>query len=725
MLHALQRRGALPLLVACLSATSCKPKHEADVLRTAPPPRVVEYPASSGVRLGQGWSDESDSKTQSVCISFQPASWAGQSKSVDFQEVIDRSSLLSALDVSLAIQVHALFASVDASTSYADKVSTSSENTNIVAHARVWNGVTFAAPVSAAELNADQTKAAVGALRPGADSLRPEVVVSQITGAGGAKVDLLPEYAKMAQHSPAQFLRTCGDRFVSAVLAGGQLAAMFEFQNTSDSEAQALQVEVKGGGWGVSVDGKLAKTLQTYQNNSRLNMTFFETGGNGNPTPTTQVQLFDEIRNLPTIVKNAPFPYEVTLESYQSLPSWPTAQSSAQDIDKILQLARVGNELLSLHDEMQAILQEVSSDPGKYIFWGTTPTLLKAKSDEVQIALDTLRSVAQRCANADASACRLPRGISASDYQYRIYMPVRRGSFDYDTTLRALAWAADSADKNAGAAAVAAPPMPPGAFGLPVAQAFPIWIRLRTAPHTANRDGLMYEFLAQRQAWGERLRDHIIDEWVRRASDLRCDLQPPDDGCLFNSTIDSLAAMVPIGSPRGVGATDSGLGVKSLAALDAARQGRFGTGPVCNPWYPDCPGNGVYTCASMPWLPNCAAIPMSAHGIRALQEIGKNKVLVNGLTGMPIAQGFLQLIKEANAQPAIDGQPPVLFSLGSPTPVNFFTTADRLDTQLYEIGWPSIRAPVEREIRFLEASNQLDSGEAYFFLRLLATLPNE
>jgi hypothetical protein len=481
----------LCLFVALLvGASACKePPNTTDARPSTglPQPshvRVVEYPVDA-VDLGQGWHEEQAVKAVAICIDFKPLADSGQEQTMRISVVTDRSDLMNELDVSAEVQVKAIAYSVSGKARYAQAVEIKAESLNFVAHARVDNGVEYAAP------------AEVGGVK---------------------RIDLTPRYRDLARRDPGAFERECGDGFVSAIHAGAELTAILSFAAQSSNDRREIEAAMKGSGWGFEAEGKASKTMQSYAAKSALTISYHQTGGQGNPIPTDQAQFLQAIQGLPALAAQDGVNYRIRVQSYRSLPGYPTVEEGEEGSFR-RELATSYGRLASLRDDVVEILESLES-PEKAKDKDDKPTTvtvpeddyvdfqpnvvirMRGLHDEITAKLRDLTRFAAACSHlnnppqAELSAtCKLSPALrETNDYHYRIRLPVLRAQTGE----------------------------PPPGKPSPIPTATPV-------------EKLTAAQLAQ-------IKDAIIEQYVRSVSRQRCARDIEDRGCLLESQIGALRA---------------------------------------------------------------------------------------------------------------------------------------------------------------------------------------
>jgi hypothetical protein len=410
--------------MALLAATSaCKESSKAtDAKRSTglPQPshvRLVEYPVDA-VDLGQGWHEEQAVKAVATCIDFKPLADTGQEQTMRISVVTDRSDLMNELDVSAEVQVKAIAYSVSGKARYAQTVEIKSESLNFVAHARVENGVEYTGP------------AEVGGVK---------------------RIDLTPRYRDLARRDPAAFERECGDGFVSAIHAGAELTAILSFAAQSSDERRTVEASMKGSGWGLEAKGKASAKMNEYAAKSALTISYHQTGGQGNPLPTDQAQFLQAIQGLPALAAQDGVNYRIRVQSYRSLPGYPTVEEAGEGSFR-RELATSYGRLASLRDDVVEILESLESpEKTKVKADGKETTVTVPADDYVDFRADVvvemrklhdeitkkLRDMARFAADCSYlndspqaslnAKCAFPATLSAArDYDYRIRLPVLR-----------------------------------------------------------------------------------------------------------------------------------------------------------------------------------------------------------------------------------------------------------------------------------------------------------
>lgn len=362
----------------------------------------VEYPVD-GVDLGQGWHREGVRKAVATCVDFTAREDTGQEQSMDLSVVNDTSALMDALDVSVEAQFKSIGYSASGKARFAKETEVRSSSLNMLAQARVMNGVEYAAPAEGKEAR---------------------------------RVDLTPHYRDLARRSGDRFEQECGDGFVAAVYSGAELTAMLSFDGISKKDRNDYEAGVKGSGWGIRAAASAMKKSQDEKSTSRLRVTFYQAGGSGSPLPTTEESLVAAVERLPALAAADPHDYRIVVQSYRSLPGYPAGTREDRD-DFRRVLATSYGRLSTLLEETR----EVLDDPADYV--DARPKLrerMQALHDELTRKMRTIQELSEACTFHDEDPERTPvepcerADLDArNDYAYRVQLPALKSDVDAST----------------------------------------------------------------------------------------------------------------------------------------------------------------------------------------------------------------------------------------------------------------------------------------------------
>ncbi len=384
-------------------------------------PLVLDYPRD-GALLRIGWNTNESHKAPATCIGAGTHDDTGQETFLDLTNVIDNANLTRQFNLSVSASYNAAIAAGSAKYKYAKSVEITDDKDYFAAEAQVLNGVHYVVPPQFSESSK---------IPP--ESARPGVFTASSVAADGTKIDLLPYYAQMATQDYTRFLRTCGDSFVSAIHDGGEVTARLQFDVHSIKEKETINKEVSGSYSGLSVSVNADSTLESYQKSSRLKILYYKSGGSGDPLAVDKGGLLDTIKSLAASAKVSPHAFVITVERYETLPSWPEGAQGAVYVD-----------LQHLHDQYAQLktLFDISDfikrQPSEFIMnRGVSLKSLEDTQDTLKARLASIDRHINDCLAGQASACQLSGEDAIPDYAYRISFPVRSNSFDEDAQLNA------------------------------------------------------------------------------------------------------------------------------------------------------------------------------------------------------------------------------------------------------------------------------------------------
>jgi len=290
------------------------------------------------------------------------------------------------------------------------------------------------------------------------------------------------------------------------------------FAAQSSDDRRNIEAAMKGSGWGFEVGGTASDKMQKYAGKSALTISYHQTGGQGNPIPTDQAEFIQAIQRLPALAAQDGVNYRIRVQSYRSLPGYPTVKEDEEDPFR-RELATSYGRLASLRDDVVEILESLESpEKGKdengkpttvtvpgddYVdFRPDVVTRMRGLHDETTRKLRDMTRFAAACSYLNNSPqtslraqCKFPAELSAThDYDYRIRLPVLRAQTGE----------------------------PPPAKPSPIPTATPL-------------EKLTAAQLAQ-------IKDAIIEQYVRSVSRQRCARDIVDRGCLLESQISALRA---------------------------------------------------------------------------------------------------------------------------------------------------------------------------------------
>jgi hypothetical protein len=75
-----------------------------------------------------------------------------------------------------------------------------------------------------------------------------------------------------------QFVKLCGDQYVSGLVTGGSISAVLSASSSTTAEQEDASATLHAAGFGGSLDASVKSKLQTYQDNGRLNIQIIRQG---------------------------------------------------------------------------------------------------------------------------------------------------------------------------------------------------------------------------------------------------------------------------------------------------------------------------------------------------------------------------------------------------------------------------------------------------------------
>lgn len=361
--------------------------------------RQLDYPLD-GVVLGNGWSTLTVTKTPGSCIEFQEAQDLAEDRTLDLKRVVDKYQLNRELNVSAEFQAKSIAGlGGSAKASYAKSLEVKQESLSLVLVARVVQGAKFTAP------------------KPNLQSVR-----------------LTPNALALAQGNLPEFIRQCGDTFVAAIHAGGEMNAQLNFDVASNDEKESISASISASGMSFSGSASMSQTMRQYREQNKLRILMHAAGGTGVPIPVNELELLDRLRNLPGDAKAAPKAYRISVAPYSILPNWPGPDLQGQKFAEMERLIAQYQRFSSLYFDTYTVLQRSDS----YLFRGAlVEQSVRDLQDRLRLTvLPTLVDRIKSCING--GSCSIPSESAGLDYEVRKMMPVAKGSFAEDLQLAQL-----------------------------------------------------------------------------------------------------------------------------------------------------------------------------------------------------------------------------------------------------------------------------------------------
>jgi len=351
--------------------------------------RELDYPLG-GVQLGNGWSSLDAAKTAGGCIEFTEKVDLAEDRTLIFKRVVDKEQLNRTLDISVEVQAKAI-AGVGASAkvSFTKALEVKNDALNLAAIARVRQGARYTAP-----------KEGMG--------------VVKLTDAA------LDRLSRGMQ----EFTAVCGDGFVSAIYAGGELNAVLEFNLKSTDERESVSSQLTASGLAYSGSVKTTNTMKKYRESSQLRILTHSAGGSGVPLAIDEAGLLDRIKGLPADAVSAPRNYAISVTRYDKVANWPveplpTLRFAEMDA-LVAQFLRYQSLYLDMFDMIQV--------PENYSFVsGEHVSRVSAVHDNIRMkVMPSLEARLKECLRGES--CALPDAAQMQDYEVRSTLPVKTAS---------------------------------------------------------------------------------------------------------------------------------------------------------------------------------------------------------------------------------------------------------------------------------------------------------
>lgn len=453
--------------------------------------RQIDYPLQ-GVVLGNGWSSLAAAKTPGGCVEFAEVQDLSEDRTLDLKRVVDKEQLHRELSVSAEFQAKSI-GGIGASTkaTYAKSLEVKNEALNLVIVAKVLQGARFAAPK-----------------------------------AGLSGVQLTSSAEALARTNIQGFIALCGDSFVSAIHAGGEMNAFLSFDIVSREERESVSVSMSASGLSYSGSTTVNQTMRQYRESQKLRILMHSAGGTGIAIPVNEQELFERLRSLPSDAKTAPKPYRISVARYDQLPNWPPASNvNAVKFEEMDRLVGQYQRYSSLYYDTYSVLQR----PDAYLFRGSlTLDSVRQLQDRLRLKLlpDLTKSI-DRCMSE--GACSPQASGDGLDYELRSLMPVARASFEEDARLAQL-----EEDRTATAQAYAAMPDKVKVDTPVVKLEIP---NLAKVSMQRKLDNLDKTLATARAAHPAALASAMYKQWVETPSFYRCLANPVWDYCLSQEAL--------------------------------------------------------------------------------------------------------------------------------------------------------------------------------------------
>lgn len=204
---------------------------------------------------------------------------------------------------------------------------------------------------------------------------------------------------------PDEFKKVCGDSFVSAIQQGGELAVTYTFQTVSTQEQQDLGASL-GVSYGTpvasgSANVSVSQAIASSGTKTNSTVTYFKTGGTGDPIPTTVDAIDAVTQGFAASVAGAPYAYQITVTDYTTLPNFPSGSAgmpALSGFDLVAWEYGKAQTLYTAASQMNAELLKPTANQSYLVSrWGSTRNDVLAVGGAAQQRLDTVQAVARNC----------------------------------------------------------------------------------------------------------------------------------------------------------------------------------------------------------------------------------------------------------------------------------------------------------------------------------------
>lgn len=374
---------------------------------------LLEFPVENPVSLGTGWNFVENKKSLQSCIAHDVSSLNFQDRRAQLSVVEDHEALADALDVSVTAKYRAVLSNFSASARFVTSTKFEARSTHVAIMAEVDEGPQFVVPTAVDNASSD--------------------VEQQIKN-----VRLLPEFVDLASNDIDEFFRQCGQGFVAVIHSGARINAVLTFSNTNRKEHEAISLSLSGGGGGASFSASFQRTMDSFSQAERFNVSYLGLGGAADTIPLSKEGLISAVEELPTVSAAAPRPFTMVVQRYEDLPNWPSVIVPSELSDAEL-LANTYWRLFTL----QSYVREALFDDGWLLILDADRDRVLELDLEIQSEMQTVKDALWACVMDDT--CAADRWRDWNDYAMRSRLPFKGNwrDIDYDPSALELEEAVD------------------------------------------------------------------------------------------------------------------------------------------------------------------------------------------------------------------------------------------------------------------------------------------
>jgi hypothetical protein len=215
---------------------------------------------------------------------------------------------------------------------------------------------------------------------------------------------LAPDKAGLASSNPGSFRRTCGNRYVSGVLYGGEFYGLITANTSSQSEHDSISIAINGSYVSFSASGTLSDDTQSLLSKSGAKVTGYISGGSSHQIDLTMDGLRKRMSQFPQeIQRTGGTPIRVILTEYPD-------QSSETPLE-LQYLVTNRWDYETILEEVNYVLKNPSQFNMQLVKWG--PVLNRLKS-EIMTSAAALNKAISDCKQG-LSVCEMPNNIRHPD----------------------------------------------------------------------------------------------------------------------------------------------------------------------------------------------------------------------------------------------------------------------------------------------------------------------
>lgn len=248
-----------------------------------PQVRVLAY---NGEDIGMGFNSDSGLAIGTALDFDEPLPQSGQEAKATAEIITTHESLMESLGVSAEAQGRYGFASASLKVDFSKNTSYNSVSTFVVAKMVVNNQVVR-----------------------------------------GRNFRITDDARRLLTASPDGFSTAYGDSFVRGQFRGGEYFAVLRITSLDTAVqtdlAVTLQAEINGVVGEGSFNGKYNQHKDEAHSRAELHVVFYQKGGEGKEeigTTTSVDEVKNRLKSLPSAVANHPFPYEIEVATYDTVP---------------------------------------------------------------------------------------------------------------------------------------------------------------------------------------------------------------------------------------------------------------------------------------------------------------------------------------------------------------------------------------------------------------------